>query len=248
VGWSQAAGLVTALLLVAIVPGERAWTAVLPAAAAGAVFVYGGLVAFYLALARGTMGVVAPITALGGVVPVVVGLARGEEPGPVQIAGLVIALVGVVLASGPELSGRTGALPIGLAVVAALCFGLALTFLAAGAEDDALATVAVMRLGTTAIGAVALFSMMVRRGRTAALVDRDSVLPLLAIGAFDVSANLTYAVASTQALLTIVAVLGSLYPVVTVILARVFHHERLARIQQVGVAAVLAGVAFIAAG
>jgi drug/metabolite transporter (DMT)-like permease len=194
------------------------------------------------------MGVVAPITALGGVVPVAVGLLRGEEPAPVQIVGLTIALIGVVLASGPELSGRTGPLPIALAVLAAICFGLSLTFLAAGAEDDALGTVAVMRLGTTLIGAIALLSMMARRGRRAARVERTAFLPLLAIGAFDVSANLTYAVASTQGLLTIVAVLGSLYPVATVILARVIHHERLVRIQQIGVAAALAGVAFIAAG
>lgn len=248
VGWSQAAGLLTALALVAATSIERPWTAVVPAALAGAVFIYCGLIAFYVALARGTMGVVAPITALGAIVPVTVGLVRGEQPGPVQIVGLVVALIGVVLASGPELSGRAGPVPIALAIVAAGCFGLSLTFLAGGAEQDSLATVAVMRGGTTVLGAVSLLVIMARSGVQAGLTDRAAVVPLLALGVFDVSANLTYAVASTQGLLTLVAVLGSLYPVATVILARLIHHERLARIQQVGVAAALLGVAFIAAG
>jgi drug/metabolite transporter (DMT)-like permease len=248
VGWSQAAGLVTAGLIVAVAPGDRPWTQVLPAACAAAVFGYGGLVAFYSALARGTMGVVAPITALGGVVPVAVGLLSGEKPSSVQMVGLLVALVGVVLASGPELSGRTGAAPIGLAVVAAACFGLTLTFIAAGAERDALATITVMRVITTGISAFALVVVIMRGVGAVARVDRRAVVALIAVGAFDVTANLTYAVASTLGLLTIVAVAGSLYPVATVILARVVHHERLMRVQQVGVGAALAGIALISGG
>lgn len=248
VGWSQTAGLVVAGLLVAVAPGDRPWGAVAATATAAAIFGYAGLVAFYSALARGTMGVVAPITALGGVVPVAAGLLSGEKPSSVQIVGFVIALVGVFFASGPELSGRAGAVSIALAIVAALCFGITLTFIAGGADTDALATVAFMRVVTTAVSACALVTLVLRgRGRVVK-VGRGAILPLMAVGAFDVSANLTYGVAASMGLLSVVAVAGSLYPVATVILARVIHHERLVRVQQVGVAAAIVGVAAIAAG
>ena len=88
------------------------------------------------------MGVVAPITALGAVVPVVFGLVEGDQPTALQGVGVVVALVGVVLASGPELTGAkgAGAGPLLLAVVAAVCFGVALTLIALGSRTDALAT------------------------------------------------------------------------------------------------------------
>jgi drug/metabolite transporter (DMT)-like permease len=79
------------------------------------------------------------------------------------------------------------------------------------------------------------------------LSTRD--LPLIAlVGLADAAANLTFGWASTRGLVSVVAVLGSLYPVVTVLLARVVHHERLAAVQNVGVVAALAGVGLIAAG
>lgn len=204
-----------------------------------------GLVAFYSALAIGTMGVVSPIAALGVVVPVLVGLLRGERPGTVQVLGIVLAVVGVVLASGPELSGRAGARPLLLAVLAAFGFGLALLFIAEGGRTSTLMTLVAMRATSVAVMAVVLGAV----ARRTSLGLRAGDVPVITVmGVGDVGANLAFGVASTKGLVSVVAVLGSLYPVVTVMLARVFHAERLARVQNVGVAVALAGVVLIAAG
>lgn len=204
-----------------------------------------GLVAFYSALAIGTMGVVSPIAALGVVVPVLVGLLRGERPGTVQVFGIVLAVVGVVLASGPELSGRAGARPLLLAVLAAFAFGLALLFIAEGGRTSTLMTLVAMRATSVAVMVVALGAV----ARRTSLGLRAGDVPVITVmGLGDVGANLAFGVASTKGLVSVVAVLGSLYPVVTVLLARVVLAERLARVQNVGVAVALAGVVLIAAG
>jgi drug/metabolite transporter (DMT)-like permease len=248
VGWSQAAGLVFASCAVVVTGLDRPWTEVFPDALGAAVTGYAGLVLFYAALARGTMGVVAPITALSGIVPVAAGLIRGEEPTWLQIVGVVVALLGVVLASGPELSGEGGTTPIVMSVVAAVCFGFTLLFIADGAADDPLATVTLMRLVTTTVATVVVLVIVVGLRRPEVVsVPRSMILGLITAGAFDVAANLAFAHASTMGMLTIVAVVGSLYPVMTAVLARVIHHERLARIQQFGVGLAIAGIAVISA-
>jgi drug/metabolite transporter (DMT)-like permease len=234
--------------LVALIPfvvllGERpdAWW---PGVAAGLTGVV-GLAAFYAALAVGTMGVVAPIAATGAVVPVVVGLAQGEAPSGLQVAGIAVALIGVVLASGPELTGGAPRRPLLLAVVSAVCFGSVAVLIAEGSEGPAggaLVSLAVMRVASvTALGLVGL----VRRTRVPVA---GSARVLVAIGLFDVGANTAFAYASRQGLLSVVAVLASLYPVVTVLLAREVHGERLARVQVVGAAGTLVGVALLSAG
>lgn len=246
---SQAAGLV-AIALVALLAGALddptgyLWWAV-GAGLAGML----GLVCFYAALAMGTMGVVSPIAALGVVVPVLVGLARGERPATIQLVGITIAVLGVVLASGPELSGRAGARPLVLAALSAVGFGLALLFIAEGARTSTLMTLVTMRVTSVAVLTVALAVVVRRlvRGRRLSLDRRDAAL-VTVTGLADVAANLTFGLASTRGLVSIVAVLGSLYPVVTVLLARVIHAERLGLAQTVGVAGALGGVALIAAG
>jgi drug/metabolite transporter (DMT)-like permease len=247
VGWSQAAGLVTAGVVVLVVGTDRPWGEVFVPAFGAAMFGYVGLVLFYTALARGTMGVVAPITALGGAVPVAAGLLRGEEPSTGQLIGLVVALVGVFLASGPELSGRAGALPILLAGAAAAMFGGSLLLIADGSERDALATVTTMRAVTVTLSVGLLLVALLRHRATGAWVARSAWPAVAAVGVMDIGANLTFGLASNAGLLTLAAAAGSLYPVATVLLARFVHHERLARIQQVGVVLALAGVALIAA-
>jgi drug/metabolite transporter (DMT)-like permease len=203
------------------------------------------LVAFYAALAAGTMGVVAPIAALGAVVPVLAGLGQGERPDMLQLAGIGIAILGVVLASGPELSGASGPRPVVLAVFAAVGFGFALFFLFEGSKTSPLMTAVTMRAASVPVIAVLLVTVF--RPTGARLSRRD--LPLIAlIGIGDVAANLAFAEASTGELVSIVAVLGSLYPVVTVLLARVIHGERLAGVQNLGIVLALGGVALIASG
>lgn len=243
---SQAAALF-GLLVVAIATGAfTASTGYLGWAIVAAVVGVVALVGFYAALAEGTMGVVAPIASLGVVVPVVVGLAQGDRPSVWQGLGVGLAVVGVVLASGPELSGDRpsgGMRPLLLAGVAAVGFGTVIVCLAHGARSSTTMTLLVMRatsvvvLGLLAVGGAA------RIGAS----RRD--LPLLvAVGAGDVTANAALAVASTRGLLSVVAVLSSLYPAVTVLLARAVHDERLVRVQIIGVTAALAGVVLIASG
>jgi drug/metabolite transporter (DMT)-like permease len=179
------------------------------------------------------------------VVPLVVGLARGESPAVLQLSGIAVALVGVVLASGPELTGGASPRPLVLAAVSAVCFGTVAALIAEGSKGPAgaaLVMLLVMRMASVvALGAVGA----VRRTR---LALRGSRLVLVAVGVLDVGANASFAYASRQGLLSVVAVLGSLYPVVTVLLARQVHGERLQRVQVTGAAATLAGVVLISAG
>jgi len=251
VGASQAVGLV-AITLVALPAGAfDDPTGYLPWAVGAGIAGLVGLVCFYAALASGTMGVVSPIAALGVVVPVLVGLARGERPETVQLVGIAVAIVGVVLASGPELAGRAGVRPVLLAAVAALGFGLALLFIAEGSRSSTLMTLVTMRATSVSVAALALV-LAVRRVSGGRLerhrlrLDRPDLLLVAVIGIGDVGANLAFGLASTRDDVSIVAVLGSLYPVVTVLLARVVLRERLGSAQSAGVALALGGVALIA--
>jgi drug/metabolite transporter (DMT)-like permease len=243
VAGSQACGLV-AIGLVAVVTGagqgSGAWVGW---AIASGVVGTSALVSFYAALGSGTMGVVSPIAALGTVVPVLIGVVSGERPTRLTLAGLLLALLGAVAASGPELRGRAGARPVVLAALAGLGFGLALVCIERGSRSDAVMTLTGMRATSVAVflaTAVVVHSL-------GGLGPRE--LPSLAlIGIGDVGANLTFALASQRGFLSITSVLGSLYPVVTVLLARVVLHERLTRVQLLGVSAALAGVALVALG
>jgi drug/metabolite transporter (DMT)-like permease len=246
VATSQAAGL-AAVTVAALVTGgfggQRDWVA--PAMVAG-VSLTVGLVMFYTALATGTMGIVSPIAALGVLVPVGVGLIRGDAPGAVTSVGIAVALVGVVLASGPELRGGTGAKPVLLAALAAACFGLAMVLLAQGARANPLLSLWGMR-ATSVAGLTIGILLVARPGARLALRSRD--VPLIVVaGVGDAGANLLFSLASLRGYLSVVAVLASLYPAVTVLLARVVLQQRLLPAQLLGVAAALVGVVFVSLG
>lgn len=240
VGGSQLAGLV-AVAIAAVITGEYAepldW---LPWSIGAGAIGGSGLVAYYAALSRGTMGVVAPIAALGVIVPVVVSMLQGETPTVVQVAGIAVALVGVVAASGPELSGSGSAISVLLAAFAGICFGLVFLLLARGAESSAVMTMVGMR-GTSVVG----FAVVAARMRSIGGMGLKDMGPLVVIGVFDAGANLTYAIASTMGFVSVVSVLGSLYPVATILLARTFLHERMRWVQQVGVVVAFVGVTLI---
>lgn len=249
VGVSQAVGLVAVVVVAAAAGSFGDDTGYVPWAVLSGLAGVVGLVSFYAALAAGTMGVVSPIAALGVVVPVLVGVARGERPGALQVVGIVVAIAGVVLASGPELSGRAGARPLLLAGVAAVGFGLALLSIAEGSKSSTLMTLVTMRATSVTLLATALVVALARGVQRAELrLGRADLLLVALVGLGDVSANLTFGLASTRGLVSVVAVLGSLYPVVTVLLARVLHGERLGTAQTAGVAGALGGVALIAVG
>jgi len=222
------------------------WSAVGWAALAGSAGIV-ALGAFYRALAIGTMSVVAPISATAAAVPVLVGLAEGERPGGLQIAGMVAALAGVILASREPV--EEGCPPanraaIGLALVAAAGFG---TFFVgidrASATAEVPWVIVVQRCCSVSLLLIA--TLVVRPSLPR---DGASLLVLAMVGLLDLGANGLYALATTHGLLSVVSVLGSLYPAVTVVLARFVLAERIARVQEVGVVLALAGVIAISAG
>ncbi len=239
---SQVCGLVPILVLAVISGSFSAPLSYLPWAVTASIAGASGLVAFYAALARGRMGVVAPIASLGVLVPFCAGLATGDRPATWQLAGVVAAVLGVALAGGPELTSAGGRLPIVLAALSALGFGLALTGLAIGGRTSPVMTVVAMRATSVAIFAVVL-SRVGLQGRPR---GRGLVLTMVA-GVGDAGANLLFSWACTMGLLSLTGVLGSLYPVATVVLARYVLQERLRGVQQLGVVAALAGVVLIAA-
>ena len=208
----------------------------------------GALAAFYRGLAIGTMSIVAPVSATGAAVPVLVGVVGGERPGPIpRLAGIVLALVGIVLAArepGGSQPSRNLHASLGLALLAAIGFGSFFVLIDAATEDGGAAwSLLFVRVGEgLLLGAVAL---ALRPEMPSGVRDAS---PLLLIGALDYLATAFFALATTQGLLSIVSVVGSLYPAVTVVLARVVLAERVARSQEIGVVLTLAAVAAISAG
>jgi drug/metabolite transporter (DMT)-like permease len=242
---SQAIGLAGVALWVWITsdpfPGL---SEILPAAAAGVAGLI-GLAALYRGLAVGAMGIVAPISAASPVVPLAVDAARGLAPTALQSLGIVLVLAGIVaLSREPSGVGTTSiAAGAGLAVVAALGFGGFVVGLDAGSDESAPWAVVAARSASVAIAlaAAALMSTSLRAPAR--------LLPVLVgVGAFDTGANVCVAFATTKGAAGIVAVLSALYPIVTVVLARLVLDERLSVARRAGGVTALAGAALIAAG
>lgn len=213
------------------------------------------MLAFYKALALGPMGVVSPLGSLGVVVPVSVGLLVGDRPGLLQFAGIAVAVLGVVLAGGPELRGapvqRQAVL---LTLVAAFGFGSVMTLIAQASTTvtGLFLALFVQRVTNVLVGGGALYAS-VRRGGRALPEGGPSVvraaLPALAfVGLADVAANGTYAIAAQQGPVTVAAVLASLYPVVTALAARGVLKERLRAVQAAGAGLALVGTVLLATG
>jgi drug/metabolite transporter (DMT)-like permease len=240
---SQIAGLAALLVAVALIGGleERAIGIGLAAGACGAI----GLSAFYRALATGTISIVSPVSACGALVPVGLALATGERPGALALAGSVVGLAGAVLASVHEIRGDHPAArsSIALALVAALGIGGFLWFL--GRAADGGHTLSAL-LGAR-VGSLTLLGIGVAVTRSSIAAPWSEVPAIALIGLLDTSANGLFAVAIQHGYITVVSVLGSEYPVATVILAHVFLGERITRPQIVGIALALAGVGMVSA-
>ena len=241
VGWTQGLALVVISVVVAVRWDTLTWAGWPVWALAAGLSGMSGLICFYSALSSGTMGVVAPIAALGVVVPIVLGVATGETPSAWAWVGMLVAVVGVTLASGPELSGDVSARPVVLASCAAVGFGFALFCLDRGARVSTLHTLWGMRV--TSVTILVVLALVLR---TAGGVTLRETPALLAIGCGDLVANALFAVASSRGQVSVASVLGSLYPVVTTIWARALLDERLRRVQQVGVALAVGGAAVTA--
>jgi drug/metabolite transporter (DMT)-like permease len=243
---SQAAGLVGAVVWV-LAGGdarpslEDLWPAV-GAGAAGAV----GLGALYRGMAVGAMGIVAPISAASPVVPLAVDLARGIVPSALQWIGIVVVLGGIaLLAHERDGFGRRGGLAAGvsLALVAALGFGLFVVGLDAAADESVGWAILAVRSTSTLVALAAVIAV------SAPLRPPARLLPMIiGVGVFDTAANVLVAFATTRGPAGIVAVLSALYPVTTILLARVLLAERLDRERRVGAVLALGGAAAVAVG
>jgi drug/metabolite transporter (DMT)-like permease len=245
--WVESVGLTAVLIVIAAtgegLPPTKALVAAIIAGVAG----FSALGAFYRALSIGTMSIVAPISATGVILPVIVGLATGDALHALVAVGLVITIGGVVLASREEVDELGAHGPnrpaIVLALAAAVGFGLYFTFADVAADGSVLWLLA---LGRIAILPPVII-LAVRRG-VALLPPGPDRWQLALIGLTDLAATALYGVATTRGALSIVSVIGSLYPVMTVLLARGVLGERLSRSQGIGVGVALAGVALVSAG
>jgi drug/metabolite transporter (DMT)-like permease len=270
--WSQVAGAIAlgvALAVLAVEGTSPAGPEVAWGLAAG---VGSGcaLALFYRALAEGTMSVVAPISACGAIVPVTATLLTGTQPGTLAALGVVTAIAGVVLVSRPTSRSRAGAAGrspgasgragrvVAMALGSALGFGLFYVFVDAGTAAAESAAAAARTSGShgsplwviagARMSSLAILSTIGLVGRRSALRwpgRRIGAVALVGIG--DTGANLLFAFAATTGNLAVVGVLGSLYPVATVLLARWLLGERLSGGQNAGVALALTGVGLLAA-
>lgn len=215
-------------------------------AVAGSVSGLIGIAALYRGMGVGAVSIVAPISATGAALPVLFGLLRGERATPLQSVGIVLALVGIVLASRAAPEPHSTSRPVlgrgvGLAIVAALGFGGFFVLLHEASVRDVLWATVVQRLTGLCILVVATLVV-----RPSLAVGWSRMPGLLLVGMLDTGANVLYAYASTLGLVSLAAVLASLFPVTTVILAWIVLKERLSASQGTGVVCALTGVALIA--
>lgn len=241
---SQAVGLAGVVVWVALAgePFPGASTLV-PGIVAG-VAVIVGLGAFYRGLAIGAMGVVAPISAAYPLIPLAVDGARGIAPSPLQWAGAALVFSGIaVLSREPTSGGSRLAAGVVLALVAAVTFGVYIVGIDLGADESVPWTVLAVRSTSVLLVLAAVLATS-----TPLRAPRQLLPVLVVIGVFDTSANVAVTTATTQGAAGIVAVLSALYPVVTIVLARLVLGERLSAGRRVGGVGALAGAALVAAG
>lgn len=245
---SQVAALVACAVYV-VVASEPA----LPAGDVGVAVLAGfgnavGLIGFYRAAELGPLSIVAPIGATGAAVPVLFGLAGGDSLKPWQGAGILLAMGGAALAArqGREEEALDRGYPnpracVVWSLISALAFGVFLTALPAASHDGQAWALLDARLALVLL-------LVVWAGRRLSEVpwNRSSIL-LTVPGLLLVLGTALYTAAAAEGQLSLVSVLGSLFPVVTVGLGVAVLDERLTRTQAVGVASALTGVVLIAA-
>ena len=265
--YSQALQSVVLLVVVVAVSQPYSQAGLAWGTAAGAVGA-AGLVAYYQALATGQAAIVAPLASSGAVLPLLVDLARGRRPGPVALAGLVMVLAGIAVTSlasgeqeeegpaptwhGPPARRRRGAvprppLPVLLALVAAVLFGLFFVGVDLGGEAAG-GSVLWVALGVQ-LGALptTLAGGLRSRGRRLGIDDRALLLPVAVLTMLNLSADGFLAYAVTRGDLAVVAVLASLAPVVTAACAHALTAERPSGAQTAGAALAVLGTLVVSA-
>ena len=205
-----------------------------------------GILSLYRGLATGVMGVVAPVASTSVIVPVVVGLLTGSSIGVLCASGIVLAVVGVVLAGGPNLRDfRSGGhRPLMAAIGAAAGIGVSLVAVARGSEISTATTLVSSRFAYLLVLAPLLVATSTSARST---TDRTTLVMAVLAGLGDVAAVGLFGVATRTGPLAVTAALASMFPITTLVLARRFHGERLTREQGIGVALALVGVVVIVA-
>jgi drug/metabolite transporter (DMT)-like permease len=240
---AQLVGAAVLLPALTLLPGRPSVAAVGFGALAGLAGSF-GLLLYFRGLARGPMGVVAPLSALAGAgLPLVVGIVTGERSGPVTLSGVAVALVAIVLATAGTSHDRSAAGGLLLGIGSGVGFGLFYVALDATSPESGL-----WPLLAAKVAAVAVFGALVLARRTSggALWARSGLIVLS--GTADMMSNILFLLATRTGALSVSAVLVSLYPVVVVILARFVLHERLNLLQATSVTFALAASALLSSG
>ena len=205
-----------------------------------------GVLGLYTGFTRSTMAVVSPIAAVGaGVWPAVYEISRGEVPGPVVLAGIVVGLLAIwILSSTGRITAtddvRTGVL---YGLLAGLGFGTLLIFLSLGTEGSGIWTLVPAR----ASGLLAMALVVAFTGRRVPR-DRPTLVPAVWAGLLVTVGNSLFVLAAARGSLAVVSVLAAMFPAATVILAWVVLHERLTRRRQLGLLLALVAVGLVAGG
>ena len=244
--WSQATGLALVLLALPFLPAASPTAADLAWGAATGLAGGIGLALLYRGLAVGLMSVVAPVTAVCAVIiPVAVGFALGERPTGIALAGVVLALVAIVLISqsGESAEGRTAGTGVPIAIASGIAIGIFLVCLQRTGRSAGLWPLVPARI--VSVSFIAIAGLVARQKL---VPRRDSWPMVVGGGALDMVANVFYLVAVRQGSLSIIATLTSLYPAGTILLARIVLRERLRIVQQAGVACAVLAIVLIVAG
>jgi drug/metabolite transporter (DMT)-like permease len=231
-------GIVVATRATAPPGADVAWA--VPAAVVGTT----GLVAFYRGMASGAISIVAPIAGAGAAIPVVVGVISGDRPSALQGLGFAAAIGGVILASWERTPGRSRwAAGAGYGLVSMVAFGFYFVFLHRASGSDFLWPAFLFRAVSTTL---VWFAILVLRPPVRGV--GGALLVLVLIGCLDTGGNTFYAAASNYGSLSVTAVLASLYPIVSVLMARYTLHERVHRLQELGIVLTIAGIVLVSAG
>ena len=248
------AGLVLIVPLALLIGGDPSGAA-LPGIGS-ALFGSMGILLLYAALTIGPMGIVSPIAAvIGAAIPVVVGLLQGDRPGTAAYLGMVLAVVAIVTVGleprAPTDDSRhqkVSTRALLLAIASGIGIGGFMAVISQAPDDSGLWSVVWAR-GTSTLIIAVLGGIVALRSRTPyAAVERPVRLQALSAGVLDVGANAIYVLALQIGLLSVVSVLGSLYPAATVLLARFVLAERLHLMQKVGMVTAILAAALLALG
>jgi drug/metabolite transporter (DMT)-like permease len=255
---AETAGVIVALPAAVISPGPARLAGLAWGISAGLIG-GAGLIIFYTGLAAGPMSVVAPVSGLvSTVLPVAVALAEGERPGAAVYAGALLCVAAIVLASSagdstpacspgaapqPRLPGPGRA--VGYGVASGASFGLFFLLIRNAGQSGELWPVAAGRIGELAV--VVLAAAALRRSLLPRGAGTTLPLAAAAAGAIDVAANICYVAATRTGMFGLAVVLASLYPGITVLLARAVLGERLRWVQRAGLGLAAIGIILVAA-